>query len=167
MDVGEEQQDPRPGDQPPDDEEHEEHPDASGVLAEGPAAAALGAEGAEEEASRSGWCDGIGSCDVPSCDVPNCDGCDVPGCDCNLLLRLSTLLAVAAALVPGRVGRRPVLALLRFYRRRLTRFTPACPSTPSCSAYAVHAVQDLGARRGLAAAARRVRACGPTRSRAS
>jgi putative component of membrane protein insertase Oxa1/YidC/SpoIIIJ protein YidD len=165
MDVGEEQEPQWPGDQPPEDEEHDEHPDATGVLAEGPAAAALGAEGAQEEASRSGWCDGLGSCDVPSydgCDVPSCDGCD-----CNLLLRLSTLLAVAAALVPGRAGRRPVLALLRFYRRRLTRFTPICPSTPSCSAYAVQAVQYLGARRGLTAAARRVRACGPTRCRTS
>jgi hypothetical protein len=161
MDGGEEQYPQGPGDRPLDDEERE---DATGVLAEGPAAAALGAEGAEEEASRSGWCDGIGGCDVPGC-----DGCDVPscdGCDCNLLLRLSTVLAVAAARVPGRAGR-PVLALLRFYRRRLTRFTPACPSTPSCSAYAVRAVQDLGARRGLAAAARRVRACGPTRRRSS
>jgi putative component of membrane protein insertase Oxa1/YidC/SpoIIIJ protein YidD len=62
-------------------------------------------------------------------------------------------------LVPNR-GRGAVLAALSFYRRRLTRFTPACPSTPSCSAYAVSAVQALGARRGLAAAARRVRDCG-------
>jgi putative component of membrane protein insertase Oxa1/YidC/SpoIIIJ protein YidD len=162
MGVGDEQDPQQAGDRPPGEEELEEQQDATGVLAEGPAAAALGAEDAEEEASRSGWCDGIGGCDVPSC-----DGCDVPGCDCNLLLRLSTLLAVAAALVPGRAGRRPVLALLRFYRRRLTRFTPACPSTPSCSAYAVRAVQDLGARRGLAAAARRVRACGPTSRRSS
>jgi putative component of membrane protein insertase Oxa1/YidC/SpoIIIJ protein YidD len=162
MDVGEEQDPQGPGEQPVGDPvgapEQPEPADATGVLAEGPAAAALGAEAAEEEASRSGWCDGIGACDVPSC-----DGCDVPscdGCDCNLLLRLSTLLAIAAALVPARVGRRPVLALLRFYRRRLTRFTPTCPATPSCSAYALAAVRDLGPRRGLAAAARRVRACG-------
>jgi putative component of membrane protein insertase Oxa1/YidC/SpoIIIJ protein YidD len=79
------------------------------------------------------------------------------------VLRLSALLPLVAALVPGRAGRRPVLALLRFYRRRLTRFTPTCPSTPSCSAYAMHAVQDLGARRGLTAAARRIRHCGGPR----
>jgi hypothetical protein len=158
---GPEEPDTRPPDGAEQDGEEQEQGDATGLVAEGPAAAALGAEEAGEEASRSGWCDGLGGCDVPSC-----DGCDVPscdGCDCNLLLRLSTLLAVAAALVPGRLGRRPVLALLRFYRRRLTRFTPACPSTPSCSAYAVRAVQDQGARRGLAAAARRVRACGRPR----
>jgi putative component of membrane protein insertase Oxa1/YidC/SpoIIIJ protein YidD len=69
-------------------------------------------------------------------------------------------LFAAAAVVPHRGGA-AVLALLRFYRRRLTRFTPRCPSTPSCSAFAVAAVQELGARRGLAAAARRVRDCGP------
>jgi putative component of membrane protein insertase Oxa1/YidC/SpoIIIJ protein YidD len=31
---------------------------------------------------------------------------------------------------------------------------------PSCSAYALHVVRRLGARRGLTAAAARVRACG-------
>jgi hypothetical protein len=88
------------------------------------------------------------------------DSCDCDACDFFLVLRLSTVLSLLAALVPARAGRRPVLALLGLYRRRLTRFTPACPSTPSCSAYAVRAVRDLGARQGLAAAARRVRRCG-------
>jgi hypothetical protein len=117
-----------------------------------------GAGQLEEESSRSRWCD---SCDVcgSSCDVP---GCDLP-CDCNLLLRVSTLLRLAALLAPGRAGRRPVLALLGLYRRRLTRFTPRCPSAPSCSAYAVAAVQALGPRRGLTAAASRVRDCGRVR----
>ncbi|WP_214401342.1 membrane protein insertion efficiency factor YidD [Pseudonocardia lacus] len=109
---------------------------------------------AEEEADRSRCSDGCDGCDLP------CDGCELP-CDCSLLLSVSTLLRLAAFLAPGRAGRRPVLALLGLYRRRLTRFTPRCPSTPSCSAYAVAAVQDLGARRGLVAAARRVRDCGP------
>lgn len=88
----------------------------------------------------------------------SCDGCDVPGCDCNLLLRLSTLLSIAAVLVPPGGGA-VVRALLRGYRRWLTRFTPRCPSTPSCSAFAVAAVESMGPRRGLAAAARRVRDC--------
>lgn len=88
----------------------------------------------------------------------SCDGCDVPGCDCNLLLRLSTLLSIAALLVPRNAGS-VVSALLRGYRRWLTRFTPRCPSTPSCSAFAVAAVESMGPRRGLAAAARRVRDC--------
>jgi Putative membrane protein insertion efficiency factor len=108
-------------------------------------------------AAGAGWCD-LGSCDVPDCDVP---GCDVPDCDCGgcNLLRVSALLTLAALVVPaGTDGL--VAALIRFYRRWLTRLTPPCPSTPSCSAYALSAVRTLGARRGLAAAARRVRDCG-------
>jgi putative component of membrane protein insertase Oxa1/YidC/SpoIIIJ protein YidD len=109
------------------------------------------------------------------------DGCDA--CDCNLSLlrlaalvllvpprrdtrprgpggpRLSTLLLAGAVVLPD-AATGPVTAALRLYRRRLTRFTPACPGTPSCSAYAQDAVARLGARRGLRAAARRVRACG-------
>ena len=113
-------------------------------------------------ASNAGWCD-FGGCDAADCDVPGCDlpGCDVPDCDCGGcdLLRVSALLALAALVVPsGTDGL--VAALIRFYRRWLTRLTPPCPATPSCSAYALSAVRELGARRGLAAAARRVRACG-------
>jgi Putative membrane protein insertion efficiency factor len=110
----------------------------------------------------AGWCD-VGSCDMRSCDVPSCDvpSCDVPDCDCGgcNLLRVSTVLALAALVVPtGADGL--VAALIRFYRRWLTRLTPVCPSSPSCSVYALTAVQTLGARRGLAAAAHRIRACG-------
>lgn len=103
------------------------------------------------------------SCDLGSgdsgsggCDVSGCDGCDSGGCS---LLRLSALLTVAAVLVPARDGGL-VARLVRIYRRHLTRLTPSCPSTPSCSAYALEALESLGPRRGLAAAGRRVRACG-------
>ena len=85
-----------------------------------------------------------------------CDGCD---CDGFPLLRLSALLTLAAVVLPASSGG-PVVGLIRFYRRLLTRFTRPCPSTPSCSAYALAAVRDLGARRGLVAAADRLRACG-------
>lgn len=109
---------------------------------------------------------GAGWCDVGSCNTFSCDGCDVPDCDlpdcdcggCNLL-RVSTFLAVAALVVPAGAGGL-VAALIRFYRRWLARLTPACPSSPSCSAYSLAAVQTLGARQGLAAAARRIRTCG-------
>jgi len=110
-------------------------------------------------AENTGWCDG---CDVPSCDLP---GCDLPDCDCGGcdLLRVSSLLAVVALVAPPGTG--GVVATLielavRGYRRWLTRFTPTCPSEPSCSAYALTAVRTSGARRGLRAAARRVRGCG-------
>jgi putative component of membrane protein insertase Oxa1/YidC/SpoIIIJ protein YidD len=87
---------------------------------------------------------------LPDCD---CGGCDL------LFLRVSTLLAVVALVVPACTGGL-VAAAIRGYRRWLTRFTPSCPSEPSCSAYALAAVQTLGARRGLRAATHRVRACG-------
>jgi Putative membrane protein insertion efficiency factor len=81
-------------------------------------------------------------------------------CDCGgfPLLKLSLLLTVAALLLPASAAR-PVGGLIRAYQRHFTRFTPACPSAPSCSAYALMAVQRLGVRRGLTAAAARVRAC--------
>jgi hypothetical protein len=86
-------------------------------------------------------------------------GCDGP-CDCNFtLLRLSTALLVASALTPASGSGRLAWALIRCYQRWLSRFTPACPSTPSCSAYALAAVDALGPRRGLAAA-HRIRRCG-------
>jgi hypothetical protein len=90
-------------------------------------------------------------------------GCDRDGpCD-FMLLRISTMLVVAAVLVPDRpTGARLVRALIGGYQRRLTRFTPACPSTPNCSAYAHGAVDALGVRLGLRAAADRIRGCGRT-----
>ena len=123
-----------------------------------------GDAGTEAAAGSTGWCDG---CDVPSCDAPSCDvpGCDLPDCDCGGcdLLRVSSLLAVVALVVPAGTGglvASLVELAIRGYRRWLTRFTPACPSEPSCSAYALAAVTTLGPRRGLRAAARRVRSCG-------
>jgi uncharacterized protein len=103
-------------------------------------------------AATMGVCDGCDACDG----ISGCDG----GGDCGFpLLRVSLLLAVAALLVPGSAAG-PVMAAIRFYRRMLTRFTPVCPSTPSCSTFSLAAVERLGARRGLAAAAVRVRRCG-------
>jgi putative component of membrane protein insertase Oxa1/YidC/SpoIIIJ protein YidD len=90
-------------------------------------------------------------------------GCDGPG-GCTLL-GISPLLLVAAAVVPARGAGGLVLVALRGYQRWLSRFTPACPSTPSCSAYARSAVARHGARRGLRLAASRVRGCGTHMSR--
>jgi putative component of membrane protein insertase Oxa1/YidC/SpoIIIJ protein YidD len=92
----------------------------------------------------------------------------VDACDCGgfPLLKLSLLLTVAALLLPASAAR-PVGGLIHAYQRHLTRFTPPCPAAPSCSAYALRAVQRLGARRGLAAAAARVRACGTPQDRST
>jgi hypothetical protein len=87
-----------------------------------------------------------------------CDGCDGP-CDFTLL-RLSTALLAVSVLMPTAGNGWLVAVLIRGYQRWLTRFTPICPSTPSCSAYALAAVEALGSRRGLAAAAHRIRRCG-------
>jgi hypothetical protein len=88
------------------------------------------------------------------------DGCKCDGpCDFSLL-RVSPLLLVAAAVVPAQGASGLVRAALLGYQRWLSRFTPTCPSTPSCSAYALAAVARHGARRGLRLAAARVRACG-------
>ena len=116
-----------------------------------------GDAGTDAAAESTGWCDW--------CDVPSCDGCDVPDCDCGGcdLLRVSSLLALVALVAPASTGGLVATVIelaIRGYRRWLTRFTPACPSEPSCSAYALTAVTTLGARRGLRAAARRVRSCG-------
>jgi len=101
-----------------------------------------GDAGTETATANSGWCDG---CDSPGCDFPDCDcgGRDL------LFLRVSTLLAFVALIVPVGTGGL-VAAAIRGYRRWLTRFTPSCPSEPSCSAYALAAVQTLGARRACA-----------------
>lgn len=139
----------KPRSEEEEEEKEEEHPIRDEAADGGIDAAAGTVDGVGDAAEAVGR----GSCD-------GWDGCG--GCDCNLLLRVSTLLSIAAMLVPPRGGRAAqsvVVALLHGYRRWLTRFTPRCPSTPSCSAFALAAVESMGPRRGLAAAARRVRDC--------
>lgn len=50
--------------------------------------------------------------------------------------------------------------VIRLYQRWLTRYTRACPNTPSCSAYGLRAAQLHGSLRGGAMAWRRIGACG-------
>jgi hypothetical protein len=118
--------------------------------------------------SGGGRGDGWGDCGTSACGGSGRggsgrggDGCDGP-CDCNasLLLRLSPALLVVSAMTPAWGSGRLVRALIRGYQRWLSRYTPACPSDPSCSAYALAAVDALGPRRGLAAAALRIKSCG-------
>jgi putative membrane protein insertion efficiency factor len=54
------------------------------------------------------------------------------------------------------------LAGLRFYKAQISpALPPACRYTPTCSEYAIEAVERYGAVRGTAMAIRRVLACNP------
>jgi hypothetical protein len=158
-----------PGGDPAEDESarrrRKKRDDASWTdLAEGvPTGGISGGTGGRQGGGRS---DGCGDCGTSACGGSGGsgrggDGCDGP-CDCNasLLLRLSTALLVVSAMTPAWGSGRLVRALIRGYQQWLSRFTPACPSNPSCSAYALAAVEALGPRRGLAAAALRIKSCG-------
>lgn len=60
------------------------------------------------------------------------------------------------------VGKRAVLAAIRFYRRRISPlFPPSCIYFPTCSDYAMQAVERYGALRGVWLAARRILRCHP------
>ena len=55
-----------------------------------------------------------------------------------------------------------VLAALRFYKRYVSPgLPPACRYTPTCSEYAVEAVERYGVLKGGALAVRRVLSCHP------
>jgi hypothetical protein len=65
---------------------------------------------------------------------------------------------VASHSRPARV----LIAPIRFYQRFISpALPPTCRFTPSCSAYAVGALQEHGALRGLWLAARRIAKCHP------
>lgn len=58
--------------------------------------------------------------------------------------------------------KRLLLALIRFYRRWISPATPpCCRFLPTCSAYALEAVEKYGALRGGALALRRLGKCHP------
>jgi putative membrane protein insertion efficiency factor len=57
---------------------------------------------------------------------------------------------------------RILLAVIRFYRTAISpALPPSCRYTPSCSAYAVEAIQIHGAGRGSWLALRRILRCHP------
>ena len=55
-----------------------------------------------------------------------------------------------------------LLALIRFYRRCISPYTPAaCRFTPTCSAYAAEAIAKYGAWKGGYLTLRRLMKCHP------
>lgn len=55
-----------------------------------------------------------------------------------------------------------VLMMIRFYRAAISPFTPPrCRYIPTCSEYALEAVEKYGAAKGSFMAARRVLRCNP------
>ena len=58
-----------------------------------------------------------------------------------------------------------LLAMIRFYRKHLSprKRRPACRYTPTCSQYALTAIERYGALKGGAMALRRLLRCNPFR----
>ena len=55
-----------------------------------------------------------------------------------------------------------MLAAIRFYRRFISPcFPPCCPYTPTCSQYALEAIEKYGALKGGWLALRRIMRCHP------
>ena len=55
-----------------------------------------------------------------------------------------------------------LLSMIRFYRRHISPYTPgSCRFTPTCSAYAMEAINKYGAVKGLFLAIRRFLRCHP------
>jgi putative membrane protein insertion efficiency factor len=57
---------------------------------------------------------------------------------------------------------RILIALVRFYQLAISPWTPpACRFTPTCSSYAIEALREHGAARGLWLTVRRLSKCHP------
>ena len=58
--------------------------------------------------------------------------------------------------------KRVLLAVIRFYRRQISPLTrPSCRFTPTCSQYALEAVEKHGAGKGFLLSAWRILRCNP------
>ena len=64
--------------------------------------------------------------------------------------------------------KRVLIALVQFYRKRISPHTrPSCRFLPTCSAYALEALEKHGAGRGSLLALRRLSKCHPFHRQAS
>ena len=64
-----------------------------------------------------------------------------------------------------RIVRRVLVAPIRFYQRCISPLLPAaCIYRPTCSQYAIQAIERHGAVKGLLLAARRILRCNPFHS---
>jgi putative membrane protein insertion efficiency factor len=74
---------------------------------------------------------------------------------------MTTTRAVRPALQPATVAARVAVTLIRGYQTvRAGRVSP-CRFTPTCSHFAIEAIDRHGARRGLALTAKRLGRCRP------
>ncbi len=63
---------------------------------------------------------------------------------------------------PKDVPKRAMLAVIRFYRRQISpSLPPSCRFTPTCSAYALEAIERYGALKGGWMAFLRILRCNP------
>ena len=63
---------------------------------------------------------------------------------------------------PDAVPKRAVLLMLRFYKREISPCLPrACRYFPTCSEYAMQAVERFGAVKGMYLAGKRILRCNP------
>ena len=63
------------------------------------------------------------------------------------------------------IVRRVLVALIRFYQRCISPLLPAaCIYRPTCSQYAIQAIERYGAVKGLLLATRRILRCNPFHS---
>jgi putative membrane protein insertion efficiency factor len=114
---------------------------------------------------RSGYSGGSGSCLRDACLLET--GCCIgeaisDNCLLSSVLLLPQLLGVLAGGARKGGGVAGLVAAIRLYQRDISAHRPAvCRFTPSCSQYAVEALQTHGARKGLWLAARRLLRCRP------
>jgi putative membrane protein insertion efficiency factor len=60
------------------------------------------------------------------------------------------------------VSKRAMLGAIRFYRRAISpMFPPSCRFTPTCSAYALEAIERYGPLKGGWMAVKRILLCNP------